>query len=372
MTIQLSNIKPLVLNEEQAQAVNEAVKSQDISRHVAKSYDEVNYPVWSTIVNDGALVYIPDFAEKELDKNGNKVLKTEHVFQHAISLPSQFMQVRSTMNLVGLESVGITGNDPLQDAVSKNWDLYNLTLANQAKQLGLDPKDKENETLAQFRRDLLDKFTVKPANEYRIFPIVVIETEVEDGVHSPRKIILDDNKMPIFKVYWFQISETRFDQMFMSIEKTMEEGDYLGGNFYHFNYDTGKKLEDLKNPRMQSGLAFKPTLINFKSDQTATRKLFDEAAKEFTPAKARETVIAATLLPDEIHKQIADEAILPVQEKLDTLEAMSLVNAGATAKPDASSAEQTLENFGGNTTADASKQLETKTLDAEAGTMDFA
>lgn len=350
MAISLNNLKPIQLDEAQAQALQKAVESQDVSRRTPKSMDEENFPVFETIVNDGALVYIPNFSQGTNPKTGRKILRKEHAYIHAVSLETQYLSVRSTQNLRGLEKVGISGEDPLTAAVQKNWDLYNILIEASAKELGVPVQDKENEALKGARRKLIDNFTVKQANEYYAFPIVVIETQIIDGAHQPRKIVLDKDKKPKFKVYWFQISERRFSTLFETAEMSMEEGDYVGGNFWHFNYDTGKPTEELKNAKMASGLAFKPVMLNFKNITEETKKMFDDAAEAFTPAKARETIIAMMLQTDEAHQVIADEAVRPVQDKLETLElAKAATQAGASKPAVAQGAEAQLEQFGADT-----------------------
>lgn len=346
MAFNLSSLKPVKLSEEQSQMVTKAVEKQDLSKRAIKSLDEENFPLWETLVNDKALIYIPNFTTTN-PETGKIELNIESAFIYNIHFSHRYMDVRSTQGLAGLEEMGISGSDPLEEAVQVNWELYNEKLAIKAAELGLDARS-DDTTIKSYRRTLLDNFTVRPASEYYYFPIIHIETEKdENGVHNPRAILQRDGKI-VAKPYFYRISKNQFEKQFLPIIDTLEEGQTLGGQFYIFSYITGKKTEELSNPKRDSGLAFTPTLSPMSSFTEDKRKQLDALATDFTREKLREVIVSCLLLTDEQHAEIAKEAKLPVKAELETL---SLMSAGASLSSTVvtqteATPEEVLGNFG--------------------------
>lgn len=331
MAFNINTFKPVKLSAEQTAAVAQSLGSQDISSKTPRVLDE-NFPLWEVIVNDKGLVYIPNFTQ---EVNGVKQLAVERAFIHDIRLGKQFMKIRSTQGLNGLpEELGISGQDPLSEAEQVNWDLYNKKAEIKGHQLGVDPRS-DDEGMKNARRALINAFTVKQAREFYTFPIIHISTEKDaQGKNDIRKILRGADGNVVFKVYYYQVSEAQFTKQFKPIMDTLEEGETLGGQFYSFSYDTGKATEMLDNPKRDSGLNFKPTMIPMKAIDEAGRKALDQYAVEFTLEKARETIISLLLLDDEQHRAIAEQAIKPVQDELDTInlgQAQAVVAAPAAA-----------------------------------------
>lgn len=318
MAFNVSNLKPVQLSAEQTAQVAASLGSQDVSRRTPKVLDP-NFPLWETLVNDKALIYVPNFTRTN-PETGELELAVERAYIHDVRLGNSFMQVRSTQGLTDLpEVLGISGQDPLAEAEQLNWELYNEKVAVKVAQLGVSDARSDDEAMKAARRSILNEFTTKQAREFVLFPIIHIETEKsQNGMNDPRKIVTKDGKV-VTKVYYYQVSMATFEKQFKTIIDTLEVGQTLGGQFYVFSYDTGKRTEELDNPKRDSGLAFTATLSAMSQIPAESRAALDDLAKDFTLEKARETVISFMLLSDEQHADIAQQAMKPVQEQLDTL-----------------------------------------------------
>lgn len=318
MAFNIAKIKPVQLSAEQSAKVAAQLGGQDLQRTTPKTLDP-DFPLWETLVNDKALIYVPNFTRE--NANGERELLTERAFIHDIRLGNSFMRVRSTQGLNDLpEVLGISGDDPLAQAEQLNWELYNEKADIKAIQLGVADARSDDDSMKAARRALLNAFTVKQAREFITFPIIHIETEKgANGMNDPRKILKGPDGKPVTKVYYYQVSLATFEKQFKVIIDTLDLDQTLGGQFYVFSYDTGKKTEELDNPKRDSGLAFSATLSAMQAIGVEGRAALDALAVDFTLEKARETIISLMLLDDEAHEDMAQQAMKPIQEELDTI-----------------------------------------------------
>ena len=311
MAFDFSKAKPILLDDNQAKALEAKLHTQEnrVSRPVAT---EDSIKLWKTPINDRALVYIPNFTR--VDEAGNTVFDAERAFVYPIRTNSEYLQLRDTTGLTGLNDQGISGNSPLREIEQENWEIYNAKLNAQASKLGVDPK---SDSLKDFRSSLLSNFSVKPSNEYLYFPIIHIETsKAQDGNSSVQLTdALKKDGQPVLTPYVFRISKRQFDKLFANIASTLAVGDTLGGHLYQFSYITGKATSDLKEPARDSGLAFVPTMMQTPLDD-ATKASMDAIADFIKVENLRNKVYELMLLPDEVHAEIAKEAHARIEDEL--------------------------------------------------------
>ena len=312
MAFDFSNTKPVQLNDDQAKLLEAKLQSQEkkVKRPVAS--DE-SVQVWKTPINDRALIYIPNFTRTLAD--GRVELETERAFIYPVRTSAEFLQIRDTTGLTGLSEQDISGNSPLREIEQENWEIYNSKNDAKAKSLGVDPK---SDALKEFRRELINNFSVQPSNEYLYFPIVHIETNKgADGYNSSQiaDVKKDKDGKPVLTPYLYRISKSQFDKLFATIVTTLPAGETLGGHIFQFSYITGKATADLHNPARDSGLAFNPVMIN-QAITPEDQAFFDNVASGLRISHLREVVYELMLLPDAVHAEIAKDAHKRIEDEL--------------------------------------------------------
>ncbi|MEC2463569.1 hypothetical protein P9X10_01460 [Bacillus cereus] len=318
----ISKLQPIKVDSaEQLQAIENAVKTQTISTSVPRVFDD-NFPIFRFEANNKHLIYIPNFYVTDAD--GNKELLKETAYVHSVTNGRSFAQYRSTHGLKGLEKWGISGNSPLMAGSQECWELYNIKYKQIAEQLGIDPNDDKGEVLKPKRIDLLNARTIKDPDTRYFFPIVVFETEKDPktGLNSFDWVLHDVEgvgQIPKYEIFWMEVSENAWTNNWAKLSDSLKKGDCIAGKLlslnYHFSDDPSKE----KNLRRDSGKNLK---INIRPSEPEDAQLFaylDEQAKEWTPEKAREVIIACALLTDEQQQEIVDEAMQETRMELNTL-----------------------------------------------------
>lgn len=347
----ISQLKPIQVSTPEAmQKIEKATQNQSLRTTTPRTYDP-NFPLFSFTTNDKHLVYIPNFFTQ--DEDGNKELVTEKAYVHAIQKGRQFMQLRSTHGLQGLEEYGISGNSPLNEAVQACWELYNLKYKAHAQNQGIDPDDDKGEVLKPKRVELLGQRTVKDADLKIYFPIAVIETEKDSktGLNTFKPVPDPTTGMPKYQLMWIEVSETQWNDKWVKVKDSLDDGESLAGQLLSLNYHFSENLSAEKNARRDSGKALTINIRPVNEDWKAFFSVVDEKAVDWTPAKARETIIAASLLSDEQQQAIVDDAMQDTLMELNTIKRMGLVGneeQPAIGEPDnQQSPADALSNFGG-------------------------
>ena len=340
----ISSLKPIQIDTADALAkVEQATKNQSLRTSTPRTFDP-NFPLFSFTTNDKHLVYIPNFFTE--DEEGKKELITEKAYVHAIQKGRQFMQLRATHGLQGLEEYGISGNSPLNEATQTCWELYNLKYKAHAASQGIDPSDDKGEVLKPKRVELLGQRVVKDADLKIYFPIAVIETEKDPktGINTFKPVPDTETGMPKFQLMWIEVSETQWNDKWVKVLDSLDDGDSLAGQLLSLNYKFTDNLSAEKNARRDSGKALTINIRPVNDDWKAFFAMVDEKAKDWTPAKARETIIAASLLSDEQQQAIVDDVMQDTLLELNSMKSMEL-GGGAP--------QQAIETNQGQTPADA-------------------
>ena len=340
---------PKKLSEAEQIAITVGSAGQTGKASVQKSYDP-DYPVFDVPINQKLLVYIPNHTV--MDTDGSLNLRMDKFAAHPVIDGRTFTNVRCSGGYTS-ETLGYDGSCPLCDGVSECWDLYRNEYDDIARSKGVDPHAPESkEILKNDSIELLNRFAIKQAEVWYTFPIVVIDCEEKDGqlTINPR---LDANGRITGKPMFYSIRERTFKEKWEAGYDSIEDAE---GNtptnpaglwaVLNFTYQPKNGKAD----KMGSARALKVTFktMNPTFDQWAT--YFDQLTEGWTPEKAQEVVVLDALRSMDELKEATDSLLRSTREKLAMYQ---LSNKGTTAvgtavaAPVASSAEDTLANFGG-------------------------
>lgn len=288
--------KPIKLSDEVKQAINDKLNNQQIQK-VSKSLDPVNFPVFEVPTGKKVLIYVPNHT---VDTENGKELAMDKPLIHPVQEGNSYGNYRCISGIVANDANGnviFNGTCPLCDGVSVPWTLANLRIKQKCMQLKLDPNDKENPQVKTIRSSEFSARMIKEAMRYFTFPIVVINTKNDDG----KTPATDADGQYICTPMWYHISEAQYTKVWEPVLEGIAENDESigedenvtpGGRFFTLNfiYDTkGKEANKRDAARNLSIIA-----RNFKNSGELKTAL-DEATKEWTPSKARETVVTNLL-----------------------------------------------------------------------------
>ncbi|PHE64201.1 hypothetical protein COF68_04975 [Bacillus toyonensis] len=320
----ISKLQPIKLDSQEALAkVEKATQNQTLSTAAPRTFDP-NFPMFRFETNNKHLVYIPNFYTT--DDDGNKHLIRESAWIHSVTKGRQFMALRSTQGLQGLDEYGISGDSPLMKATQENWELYNIKYKQVAQAMGIDPANDVGEVLKPKRQELLSQRVVKDPDLKHYFPIVVFETskDTKTGINTLNWVIDEQTKAPKYKIFWMEVSENTWKEKWDKVMDSLDDGDCLAGKLVSLNYNFTEDISSEKNPRRDSGKALQINIRNMKPEEADFYKHLDEQAKEWTKDKAREVIIACALLTDEQQQEIVDEVMQDVRLELAQLKNMAL------------------------------------------------
>jgi hypothetical protein len=345
--MQISKLKPIKVDASALEKVEQATKEQSISSASPRTFDP-NYPMFRFETNNRHLVYVPNFYE-EVD--GRKELLRETAFVHSINKGRQFMQLRSTQGLAGLEELGISGESPLYEAVQECWELYNLKYKQFARAMGIDPNDDKGDVLKNKRQELLSQRVIKDPDKHHYFPIVVFETTKDQSGLNTFQYVLDEKGIPKYQICWMDVSDAQWNEKWEKLRDSFEdEKDCVAGKLLVLNYHFSKDINKEKNPRRDSGKALQISVRVPSEQEKELFKYLDEQAKDWTPAKAREVIVACALLSDEQQREIVDELMQETRMELDQLKKLELGLGAGSSQPQLQAPptpEAALASFGG-------------------------
>ena len=354
--------EPKALTAEQLESLTTQYQQQTGKSAVPKTYDP-SYPVFEIPVNGKELIYVPNHVV--MDAMGELTLRKDKFFAHQVLDRKSRVTVRCNSG-VELEELNLDKSCPLCDAMQTAWELYNLEYAEiaKSKSIAIDsPEAKDG--LSQVRKDLLGDMVVKPAEAWLTFPIIVFECMEKDGnkVLSPKR---DKDGRLIGKPMWYSIREKGFIERWAKTLETATSPDgselpptHPGGLWFILNYTYESK--DGKHDKMQSA---KNLAVNYKPmvGYSEWETYYDELTKDWTPAKAMETVCANVLRSKEEQQEVCDEIVKPALEKIAMLKMSKAKELTGSTEPQ-TSAEAALASFGAvpqaQATPDAAPQVPT-------------
>lgn len=352
--MKINKLKPIKVESQEAlEKVERAAKSQTLSVSTPRTFDP-NFQIFSFTSNDKHLIYVPNFYTE--DEDGNKNLIVEKAYVHAINKGRQFMQIRSTQGLEGLEEMGISGQSPFYEALQECWELYNLKYKLYADSQGIDPNNDVGDVLKPKRQELLGQRIVKEADPRYYFPVVVFETKKDPktGLNS-FNFALDENEQPIYQIMWMDVSDNQWTEKWDKIKDSLEEGDSIAGKLLTLNYHYTDDPSSEKNLRRDSGRALQINKRDIKPELAPFFAQLDEEAKDWTPAKARETIIACAFFSDEDQQEMVDDLMAEARLELAQLKNSALIGGAQPAigaPQQGQTAEDKLGSFGVETSTE--------------------
>lgn len=293
---------PIKLSDTVKAAIDSQLNTQVIQK-ASKSSDP-KFPVFEVPVNKKVLVYVPNHV---VDAEGGPELRMDKPLIHSIHEGGKrYSYYRCISGIILDDENGNSiydGSCPLCEGTSVPWDLANTKILQKCKQMGLDPNDKENTQVKSIRSTEFSGRVIKEPNRFYTFPIVVINTVNEDG----KTIAKGDNGKPICTPMWYHISEAQYIKKWEACFEGMEdEPIHPGGHFFTLNYTYDTKNKEPNKMLSAQNL----TVIARNISGTDNLKTFlDKATVDWTPEKARETVISNQLYSKEDLNSIVDDVL---------------------------------------------------------------
>lgn len=302
----LKKLKPKVFSEEGRKALSKSVRTQEVVKGTPKSTDPVNFPVFDIPVNAKALIYVPNHVVQ--NEEGVATLRMDTPLIHSITDGNRYLYYRC---ISGLTVDGYSGSCPLCDGVNDCWDLANFIIEEKCRQRGLNPDDKENKDVKGIRSDAFSDRVLKDANRKFVFPIVVFETLNNDG----KTLVRDSQNQIKYKIMWYEISESMYNDKWVKAFETMEEEPtHPGGHCFVLNYTYTPKNGEPNKRDSARNLVVGPKKMK-GLDQIAPQ--LDKLTESWTPEKAQETVISNIFYEEEDLQELTDSLLEPVRMRLD-------------------------------------------------------
>lgn len=265
-------------------------------------------------VDDQFIAYIPKMPEM-YDKNGKRTKWVAPVTAHTLrkvgngnSKDNYIGRIVNTRGREGFEEFGVSGKPEFLDGsdgyISKSWDYKNAhDLLVAAKQYGVSSLDDINE---EERKELYrEGFAFMPIGQAEAeyyFPIVIIDTEEEDGKHTmkPKQYpVLDENGEPVVNskgkevkeprgtMMWFKASEKQLEKFAKALKPlNLEPEDSLEGYLMLFDYTLkpdeekkGKGRSEFDTPEMKSAQGLSISVVPNYGGNAMLYTLLDKTGK---------------------------------------------------------------------------------------------
>ena len=317
----IKKLQPVKLSENSSKAVSAQLGTQEVVRSAPRSLDPNNFPVFDIPVNQKVLIYVPNHVR--VNEAGQEELLMDKPLIHSVRDGNRFLSYRCISGIVD-EEAGFDGTCPLCDGTSEPWDLARKQIEQQCKVQGLDPEDTDNGDVKAIRSKAFSDRVVKEATRYFTFPIVVIETVNNDG----KTLAKNEKGGPILKPCWYSISEQAYEAKWEKIFESLDdEPTHPGGHFFILNYCyTPKRGEPNKRDSARNLVVSGKTVKG--SEQMRTN--LDKMTEEWTPEKARETVVNNLLYSQEDLGYVADSALENTRNMLAIYEGSAAALGGGT------------------------------------------
>lgn len=302
----LKKLQPKVFSEKGREELSKLTRTQEIVKGIPKSTDPVNFPVFENPVNAKALVYVPNHVV--MDEDGVPRLRMDTPLVHSVTDGKRFMYYRC---ISGINVDGYSGFCPMCDGTADCWDLANLIIGEKCKARGLNPDDKDSKEVASIRSDAFSDRVLKDADRKFIFPIVVFDTQNDDG----KTLNKDENGNIKYKVMWYIISERQYEKTWAkALEMVEGEPTHPGGHFFVLNYTySPKNGQATKRDSANALVVGCKKMAN--SEQIAQQ--LDKQTEGWTPEKAQETVLQAIFYEESDLQEIVDEVLEPVRMRIE-------------------------------------------------------
>lgn len=315
------------LTATQLNTIQDQVTKQVVGGGVARTSDP-SFPVLSATAVAGKqyLAYVPShlLTIGEGDQ-AETFLRMDRPYFHRLRPDDRsYPKVRCIRGLV-IEDAGLTGECPLCDGASLGFEYANTVIEAQTRARGLDPNDRDDETVRSIRGTTYRNRPIAPSEQSYTFPLVLIERESEEftdanGNKKTRtKIKKDENGNPVFNVVWYTVTVRGYERTWGEAFASFDEDDQpteeekknlvaLAGHFFIMKFgDEGANARDAMGQ-------LKVTAREDSKVKGIDKAFLDEATKDWTPEKAQEVIYDNNIYPVEDVEGIA----APLVEKMET------------------------------------------------------
>lgn len=303
----MKRFKPKKFTEEELKSINRDLEVQKLGSVAEKSLDPENFPVFEVPVNQKVLIYVPN--HEVIDPDTKKpALRMDKPYLHSVVEGKRYSRVRCVRGLS--EAAGFTGTCPFCDASESSWELANEMIKEKCSSAGLNPEDKENDTVKSIRREMFEQRVVRGTDQFYTFPIVVIETAPNDI----KTVLKDEEGRTKYKVMWYSISKASYEKKWLKTLEGMEDDpNHPGGYTFILDYTYSPKSGE---PNKRDSAKELQVIYRRLSKFEEYAKYFDSITNDWTEQKARETVVDNIIAE---FKDLEEEAAKVIQPTLDKL-----------------------------------------------------
>lgn len=299
-------MRPKKFTEEQLKALQVESMAQTTEYTVEKTTDPENFPVFKIPVNKKVLVYVPNHVV-QLDDD-MVWLRMDMPIIHTVKDGRAFRKIRCIKDLSEKTGYGI--ECPFCGAVDDCYTLANLQINDACNQRGLDPNNIEQEDVKELRRKYFSARPIKNGDRYYTFPITVIETDPK----NIKKIITDENGMPVYKHMWYTCSKTTYTKKWEAALEAMEdEPPTPAGRTFVLDYTYESATGDYN--RMTSAKELRVIAKKIAGSEGIFEK-WDKETEEWTPLKAQETIYDNMYYEEEDLVEEVERIMVPIKENI--------------------------------------------------------
>lgn len=280
------------------------------------TFDE-NFPLFKSPDKGKVLVYVPRLMRKKAD--GTSQFATDSFSAHKVQFSNQkFASTIRCSAELKIPKLGYDGHCPICDKERDSWKYAEIIAkANPGKKAS-------------------DYTVIKRKGAMHTFALVVVDSvpKIKDNPDSPLIPKLDAQNNFTGKVYYYTIAEYTYHKEWVATmsssadvsakwTKQLESGETLTPDGDWFVLDFGAGKDTKSKVAGQGGLEMSVRLYNFPESTSAIRQkaelMFDDLAKDFTPAQATKVLEKNQLRPMSDLETLTDKLITPAKEAADSL-----------------------------------------------------
>ena len=323
-------IKPKKASADVLKEISQQAQEQRYFVSVPRSEDPENFPVFG-LGNESYLVYVPNLTT--LDEEGREALLCDKPWIHSLQDHNRYHKVRCGEGIES-EALGLDGTCPICDSLEVVNELAQLEADKLLVSQGFQAGDTSDEA-KKITSGIYQNRIIKRKQQHLTFPIAVFERTSSENPKTGRKVyefVLDEDGKPKYQLMWYSISDALYTgtdstagKWKPELERRSEELDEdiltPAGLWFTLKGDYAKDSQ--KWNARDAARNFSVSMINGgpkgldEDTIISLEEEIDESAKEWTPDKAIEMVIAKHFLPVEDVQASVDELLQPVRDKIE-------------------------------------------------------
>lgn len=297
---------------EALQEIQKQASVQEIQTSAPRTFDE-NFPVFRVTPGEKQLIYVPNHVV--VDDEGNETLRMDKPLIHTFHPnDNTWQKIRCSKGIVS-EALGLDGECAICDRIGLGFELANAEVEQKCKTAGLDKDNKENPDVKDIRSKAFgNKVFDNPSRNFT-FPIVVIESEVND---KNKLVPVVKGGNIDYNVFYYTVTENQMNTKLLPALDSLDDDDdnagSLGGRLYTVSF--GQKDAAGNPPSAMIAVKDMGVSIRKLSSFDQLKQELDKASEEFTPMKAIEVLPNNQFIPVDEVEPVMAEAEITVNEKI--------------------------------------------------------